>query len=61
MNISRAALNHPYAVAAAVLLVAAMGFIGFLRTPSELFPDTFNVSIGEVMAVLAEQNISAPA
>ncbi|MDZ7832048.1 MAG: efflux RND transporter permease subunit [Desulfobacterales bacterium] len=41
MNISRAALNHPYAVAAAVLLVAAMGFIGFLRTPSELFPDTF--------------------
>ncbi len=41
MNISRAALNHPYAVAAAVLLVAAMGFIGFLRTPSALFPDTF--------------------
>ncbi len=41
MNPARAALNHPYAVAAAVLLVAAMGVIGFLRTPSELFPDTF--------------------
>ncbi|MFO7750091.1 MAG: efflux RND transporter permease subunit, partial [Desulfobacteraceae bacterium] len=41
MNLSRASLNHPYAVAAAVLLVAAMGIIGFLRTPSELFPDTF--------------------
>ncbi len=41
MNPTRAALNHPYAVAAAVLLVAAMGVIGFLRTPSDLFPDTF--------------------
>lgn len=41
MNPARAALNHPYAVAAAVLLVAAMGIIGYLRTPSELFPDTF--------------------
>ncbi|MBS0013662.1 MAG: efflux RND transporter permease subunit, partial [Desulfobacterales bacterium] len=41
MNPARAALNHPYAVAAAVLLVAAMGIIGYVRTPSELFPDTF--------------------
>ncbi|MFN2352945.1 MAG: efflux RND transporter permease subunit [Desulfopila sp.] len=41
MNPARAALNNPYAVAAAVLLVAAMGLIGYLRTPSELFPDTF--------------------
>jgi len=41
MNPARTALSHPYAVAAAVLLVAAMGIIGFLRTPSELFPDTF--------------------
>ncbi|MFP3983409.1 MAG: efflux RND transporter permease subunit [Desulfurivibrionaceae bacterium] len=41
MNPTRAALNHPYAVVATVLLVAAMGVIGFLRIPSELFPDTF--------------------
>jgi len=41
MNPARAALNHPYAVTAVVLLVAAMGLIGYLRTPTDLFPNTF--------------------
>ncbi|MBS3808876.1 MAG: efflux RND transporter permease subunit, partial [Desulfobacterales bacterium] len=40
MNPSRASLNHPYAVIALVLLVAAMGIIGFVRTPVDLFPNT---------------------
>lgn len=41
MNLARASLNHPYGVIAAVLLVAAMGLFGYLRTPADLFPDTF--------------------
>ncbi|MFP4572600.1 MAG: efflux RND transporter permease subunit [Desulfobacterales bacterium] len=40
MNPSRASLNHPYTVIALVLLVAAMGIIGFMRTPVDLFPNT---------------------
>jgi len=40
MNPSRASLNHPYAVIALVLLVVAMGIIGFVRTPVDLFPNT---------------------
>lgn len=40
MNPARASLDHPYAVAALALLVIAMGFIGYLRTPVDLFPDT---------------------
>lgn len=40
MNPSQASINHPYAVVALVLLVAALGIIGFIRTPVDLFPDT---------------------
>lgn len=41
MNLARASINHPYGVIAAVLLIAAMGLFGYLRTPSDLFPNTF--------------------
>lgn len=40
MNLTRLALAHPYAVIALVLLVAAMGVFGYLRTPVDLFPET---------------------
>jgi len=40
MNLTRAALGHPFAVIALVLLVTAMGIVGYLRTPTELFPET---------------------
>ena len=40
MNLTRLALGHPYAVLALVLLVAAMGVIGYVRTPVDLFPES---------------------
>lgn len=40
MNLTRLALGHPYTVLALVLLVAAMGVIGYLLTPVDLFPET---------------------
>ena len=40
MNLTRSALNHPFAVIALILLVVAMGIFGFLRTPVDLFPKT---------------------
>jgi len=40
VNLTRLALAHPYAVIALVLLVAAMGVFGYLRTPVDLFPET---------------------
>ena len=39
MNLTRTALRHPHAVTALVLLVAAVGLVGYLRTPTDLFPD----------------------
>lgn len=40
MNLTRLSLKHPYAVIALVLLVVSMGTIGYLRTPTDLFPET---------------------
>ncbi len=40
MNVSELAIKHPYPVAAVTLLIAAMGVIGYLQTPVDLFPDT---------------------
>lgn len=40
MNLTRAALKHPFAVISLVVLVVCMGVFGFLRTPIDLFPET---------------------
>lgn len=56
MTISGAALKHPYPVTAVVLLVAAMGLLGYLRTPADLFPDTFPP---QVVAVTVQPGASA--
>ncbi|MFU8778034.1 MAG: efflux RND transporter permease subunit, partial [Roseovarius sp.] len=41
MTLTGFSFQHRHAVAAAVLLVVFMGLIGFMRTPTDLFPDTF--------------------
>ena len=40
MSPTAASLKNPYAVIAAVLIVAALGTFSFLWTPTDLFPDT---------------------
>jgi multidrug efflux pump subunit AcrB len=40
MSLTAASLKNPYAVIAGVLIVAAMGIFSFLRTPTDLFPNT---------------------
>ena len=40
MNPADFSLRHPYTVVALVLAVVALGLIGFVRTPVDLFPDT---------------------
>ena len=40
MNLTRAALKHPFAVISLILLVVAMGIFGYFRTPVDLFPET---------------------
>ena len=40
MSLTRLSLKNPYAVIATVLLVAAMGLLGYFRTPVDLFPET---------------------
>ncbi len=40
MNLSDASIKFPYGVIAVSLLIAALGIFAFVRTPTELFPDT---------------------
>ncbi len=40
MNLPARALKHPHVLAALVLLVAVWGIIAYVRTPTDLFPDT---------------------
>ncbi|MEF8787452.1 MAG: efflux RND transporter permease subunit [Planctomycetota bacterium] len=40
MSPTRFSLKHPYAVIAFALLVAAMGIMGYVSTPVDLFPET---------------------
>lgn len=41
MTLTSLSFQHRHGVAAVVLLVIFMGLIGFMRTPTDLFPDTF--------------------
>lgn len=40
MSLTAASLKNPYIVIAGVLIVAALGTFSFLRTPTDLFPNT---------------------
>lgn len=40
MHLSDLALKYPYAVIALALLITALGTFSYLRTPTDLFPDT---------------------
>jgi multidrug efflux pump subunit AcrB len=56
MNPAGFSLRHPYTVAALVLAVAALGLIGFVRTPVDLFPDT---SPPQVVVITQQPGASA--
>jgi multidrug efflux pump subunit AcrB len=56
MNPADFSLRHPYAVVALVLAVAALGLIGFTRTPVDLFPDT---SPPQVVVITEQPGASA--
>ncbi|MFW6314063.1 MAG: efflux RND transporter permease subunit [Desulfohalobiaceae bacterium] len=56
MNPVRAALQYPYVILALALLVAAVGLIGFMRTPVDLFPET---SPPQVLVITEQPGASA--
>ncbi len=56
MNPANFSLRHPYTVVALVLAVVALGLIGFVRTPVDLFPDT---SPPQVVVITEQPGASA--
>ncbi|MFO8031854.1 MAG: efflux RND transporter permease subunit [Desulfohalobiaceae bacterium] len=56
MNPAQAALKHPYLNLALAFLVAAVGLIGFMRTPVDLFPET---SPPQVLVITEQPGASA--
>ncbi|GAB4252105.1 efflux RND transporter permease subunit [Deferrisoma sp.] len=56
MNLTRFALRNPYTVLALSLVVVALGAFAFVRTPTDLFPDTVPP---QVVVVTVEPGASA--
>ena len=40
MNLTGSAMKNPYAIIALVLVVVALGAFAFVKTPTDLFPNT---------------------
>ena len=56
MNITELSIKNPYIVIAASIAIAVMGFIAFLKTPVDLFPDT---TPPQVLVITVEPGASA--